>query len=686
MSKKILINATQAEELRLALVDGQWLYDLVIEVKGKEQRNGNIYFARVSRVEQSLEAGFLDFGGSKSGFLPFRQAGLRHDATLHEGQQLIVQLDKEERGNKGASFTTHISLAGCYLVLMPNNAHGGGISRRIEGEERSEMRDILMQLQIPEGMSVIIRTAGVGRSIQQLQWDLNVLLQQWDAIQQATRQQTAPFLIYQESDAVIRAIRDHLHADISEIVVDSPRVYERICSYIRLMRPDFVGKVRLYEDTVPLFYDIEAQIRSAFENEVQLPSGAAIVIQKTEAMVTIDVNSAKSTKAEDIATTALNTNLEAAKEIARQLRLRDIGGLVVIDFIDMPKDDCRKKVEECLKEALSMDRARMQVCNISSLGLLEMSRQRLRPALHEARELGCPRCRGFGTVPNAEAMALQVLRVVEEEAIRKQAAEIVAEVPVDVASYIMNEKRESLAGIEKRQYLRIWLLPNVHMVSPEYKLHYSHLKSVTPQAAETGYVGQMLQKVTTEYTPMVANFSERLPTEFVQRTGTEGGRKERGLIKRLWSSIVGAEEEGPEAPELGNMLYPSEERSGVSRNGQQGRRRQRRPRLTEKTGRISKTPTDGNNNNKHGVRHRNKPEQRAAFATTDTEVEHGPLLVVDDDNRGNVVISDEAGANAQKNRVNPRRRRRHRSNPNKVRPYDANVSNNVSNTVDSAED
>lgn len=486
MTKRMLINATQSEELRVALVDGQWLYDLDIEIPGKEQKQGNTYKGLITRVEPSLEAAFVNYGAGRHGFLPFKEITPDHlglDPTsagvpdiaraLHEGQSILVQVEKEERGAKGAALTTYLSLAGCYLVLMPNNPSGGGISRRIEGEERDELKAALSGLQVPEGMSVIIRTAGVGRSTEQLQWDLDVLLNQWDAIQKAVNSKAAPFLIYQESNVVIRAIRDYLRPDIDEVLIDNKEIYDSACAHISMMRPDFIRKIKYYEDTIPLFnrFQIEGQIESAFKREITLPSGAVIVIDYTEALVSIDINSAKATKGTDIEETALKTNLEAAKEIARQLRLRDLGGLVVIDFIDMYSNRNRHRVEHELRNALASDRARIQVGRISRFGLLEMSRQRLRPALSESREITCPRCNGIGSIRNVETAALNVLRLLEEEAMKENTAQVRAELPIDIATYIINEKRLSITGIEKRQHVHVVILPNPTLVSPEYHVY-----------------------------------------------------------------------------------------------------------------------------------------------------------------------------------------------------------------------
>lgn len=481
---RMLINATQQEELRVALVSGQILYDLDIERRSREQKKANIYQGEVSQIVPSLEALFVNYGSDRQGFLPFKEIAPEYlrgapfadisviKDTLKVGSKLMVQVEKEERGNKGAALTTYISLPGCYLVLMPNNPGAGGISRRIEGDDRSDMREILSSLEIPEGMGLIVRTAGVGRSAEELQWDLSVLLNLWSAIQKASQERSAPFLIHQESDVVMRAMRDYLRKEIGEIIVDNPAVFEKAKQHIALIRPDFSNRLKLYKDQVPLFsrFQIEHQIESAFLHEVRLPSGGAIVIDHTEALVSIDINSGKATKGSDIEETALNTNLEAADEIARQLRLRDLGGLIVIDFIDMSFIRNQREVENRLREALKMDRARIQVGRISRFGLLEMSRQRLRPSLGEASEAPCPRCSGQGKIRSIESLALSIMRVIEEDALKEKTKQIQAQLPVEVATYLLNEKRRALSDIEHRNQISILVIPNPHLETPHYKI------------------------------------------------------------------------------------------------------------------------------------------------------------------------------------------------------------------------
>ncbi len=482
----MLVNATQPEELRVALVDGQKLYDLSIEIPSREQKKANIYKARISRAEPSLEAAFVDYGTQRHGFLPLKeisreyfrgqpQSGGRLNIRelLDEGQELLVQVEKEERGNKGAALTTYISLAGRFLVLMPNNPRAGGVSRRIEGEDRDQMREVMSQLNVPEGMGAIIRTAGVGRSAPELQWDLDNLKAQWEAIAAAAQARPAPFLVYQESDAVTRALRDYLTDDIGEILVDDDSAYQRALEYMqRFMPSESQRRLKLYVDDIPLFtrYQIESQIESAYAHKVQLPSGGSLVIDYTEALVSIDINSARATRGADIEATALNTNLEAAEEIARQLRLRDIGGLIVIDFIDMESQKNQRDVEDRLRDAMKMDRARIQIGRLSRFGLLEMSRQRLRPSLGESSHLVCPRCNGIGSIRSIESLALSILRLLGEDARKERTARLIVQVPVDVATYLINEKREALRALEDKSHVQMTIVPNPHMQTPEFSI------------------------------------------------------------------------------------------------------------------------------------------------------------------------------------------------------------------------
>jgi len=482
--KRMLINATQAEERRLAIVDGQKLLDYEIEIEGREQRKGNIYKAVVTRVEPSLEACFVDYGEERHGFLPFKEISrqffqgnvspsqARIQDVIKEGQELLVQVEKEERGNKGAALTTFISLAGRYVVLMPNNPRGGGVSRRIEGEERQELKAALDQLEYPNGMSIIARTAGIGREAGELQWDLNYLLKLWTAIDGASKAGKGAFLIYQESSLVIRAIRDYFNSDIGEILIDTDDIWEQAHQFMSHVMPEHGHRVKRYRDDSPLFsrFQIEHQIETAYSRTVTLPSGGAIVIDQTEALVAVDVNSARAIKGGDIEETALRTNLEAADEVARQARLRDLGGLIVIDFIDMEESRNRREVESRLRDALRQDRARVQFGSISKFGLLEMSRQRLRPTLAEGASIPCPRCGGSGHIRDTESSALQILRIIQEESLKDSTAAVLVQVPVEVASFLLNEKRTEITKIELKQRINVLLVPNKSLDTPHYKL------------------------------------------------------------------------------------------------------------------------------------------------------------------------------------------------------------------------
>ncbi len=484
--KKMLINATQPEEVRVALVDGQRLYDLDIENRARVSTKANVYKAKVTRVEPSLEAAFVDFGADRHGFLPLKEIAheyyrsaapegegkTRIKDVLKEGTELIVQVDKEERGTKGAALTTYISLAGRYMVLMPNNPRAGGISRRIEGDNRSELRDALSQLEIPDGMGVIIRTAGVGRSPEELQWDLDYLLQLWDAISTANAENKGPVLLYQESDVIIRAIRDYLRDDIDQVLIDDPAAYKQASDFVSMVMPKYASRIKFYEDTIPLFnrFQVEGQIETAFNREVRLPSGGSIVIDPTEALVSIDINSARATKGADIEATATQTNLEAADEVARQLRLRDMGGLIVIDFIDMNSSKNQRAVENRVRDALEIDRARVQVGRISRFGLLEMSRQRLRPSLGETSGMVCPRCTGQGTIRDTRSLALAILRLLQEETAKERTGEVRCVVPVDVAAFLLNEKRSTVNEIEQTTKVRVLIIPNPHMDTPHFEI------------------------------------------------------------------------------------------------------------------------------------------------------------------------------------------------------------------------
>ncbi|CCN17408.1 ribonuclease E [Bordetella bronchiseptica MO211] len=510
--KRMLFNATHQEELRVAIVDGQKLIDLDIETAGREQRKGNIYKGVITRIEPGLEACFVNYGEDRHGFLPFKEVArsffkegvdvrtARIQDALREGQELIVQVEKEERGNKGAALTTFISLAGRYLVLMPNNPRGGGVSRRVEGEDRQELRDTMEQLDVPQGMSIIARTAGIGRNVDELQWDLSYLLQLWTAIDGAARDNAAPILIYLESSLVIRAIRDYFSPEIGEILIDTDEIADQATAFMSVVMPDNVQRVKRYRDDIPLFsrFQIEHQIETAYSRTVQLPSGGAVVIDHTEALVAVDVNSARSTRGADIEETALRTNLEAAEEVARQLRLRDLGGLIVIDFIDMEDSKNQRAVEQRLRDALHFDRARVQMGKISRFGLMELSRQRLRPALNEGSHITCPRCNGTGVIRDAESSALHVLRLLQEEAMKENTAAVHAQVPVDVATFLLNEKRADITKMEARLKVNLVLIPNKHLETPHH--HIERLRHDDPRLEETKTSFELAEAPATDLT------------------------------------------------------------------------------------------------------------------------------------------------------------------------------------------
>lgn len=564
--KRMLFNATQPEELRVAMVDGQRLYDLDIETAGREQKKSNIYKARITRLEPSLEAAFVDYGSERHGFLPLKEISRSYfdpsvslsdgrvniKQVLKEGQEIIVQVEKEERGNKGAALTTFISLAGRYLVLMPNNPRAGGVSRRIVGDERNEIRDALAALTVPEDMGLIVRTAGVGKNPEELQWDLDYLLQLWEAIDKASHEGSAPFLIYQESDVIIRAIRDNLRKDIAEILIDDKATFDRATEFMQMVMPHNLGKLKFYEDSVPLFtrYQIESQIETAFKREVRLPSGGAIVIDHTEALISVDVNSARATKGGDIEETALNTNREAAEEVARQLRLRDLGGLVVIDFIDMSAARNQREVENTLREALKMDRARVQIGRISRFGLLEMSRQRLRPSLGESVQIVCPRCEGHGTIRGTESLALSILRIIEEDAMKEQTARIVVQVPVNVATFLLNEKRQAISDIESRQGIKVVLIPNPSFDTPHYEVVRERAADLAHDAdSQISYTMAVEREETSESLDDKPKLTSEIPAvkgvtpaaPLPHSDTAQDAAKQSGLIKRIWSSLIGGE-------------------------------------------------------------------------------------------------------------------------------------------------
>ncbi len=636
--KRMLFNATQAEELRVAIVEGQKLIDLDIESAAKEQRKSNIYKGVITRIEPSLEAVFVNYGAERHGFLPFKEIAREYYApngegsrakmqeTLKEGQELIVQVDKDERGNKGAALTTYVSLAGRYLVLMPNNPRGGGVSRRVEGDDRSELRDAMAQLSVPEGMSLIARTAAIGRTAEELQWDMNYLMQLWTAIDSVAKDNVAPLLIFQEGSLVIRAIRDYFQADIGEILIDTDDIFEQAQAFMSQVMPGNVNRVKRYHDDVPLFsrFQIEHQIESAYARQVNLPAGGAIVIDHTEALVSVDVNSGRSTKGSDIEETALKTNLEAADEIARQLRLRDLGGLIVIDFIDMESARNQREVENRLRDALHHDRARVQTSKISRFGLLELSRQRLRPALAETSYITCPRCTGTGHIRSTESAALHILRILEEEAMKENTAAVHTQVPVDVATFLLNEKRADIQAIELRHKITILLLPNKHLETPahhiqrlrhdelnqddvrepSYKMADQSLTEIPAYAAEQ-------QKNQNRPTAAIRNVAPAAPAPVSMKSTTPPEpmpEEKTGFMTKLFSWLSGDNKKKPPV-EVARPRTPREPREGRGNGRRQsgdGEGRQARGERGGRQGRGERTPRpegqEGRRNNNRSDR------------------------------------------------------------------------------------
>ena len=633
--KRMLFNATQQEELRVAIVDGQKLIDIDIEAAGREQRKGNIYKGVITRIEPSLEACFVNYGEERHGFLPFKEVARAYfkegidvrnasiKDALREGQEIIVQVEKEERGQKGAALTSFISLAGRYLVLMPNNPRGGGVSRRIEGEDRQELREAMAQLEVPEGMSIIARTAGIGRDATELQWDLSYLLQLWKAIDEAAKGNSAPLLIYLESSLVIRAIRDYFQPDIGEILIDTDDIYEQAAAFMSVVMPDNLPRVKRYQDDVPLFsrFQIEHQIETAYSRTVPLPSGGAIVIDHTEALVSVDVNSARATRGSDIEETATRTNLEAADEIARQARLRDLGGLIVIDFIDMESSKAQKDVENRLRDALRHDRARVQMGKISKFGLMEMSRQRLRPALSEGSHVTCPRCNGTGHIRDAESSALQVLRIIQEEAMKENTAAIHTQVPVEVAAFLLNEKRAEVIKIETRFKVNVLLVPNKHLETPHYKLE--RLRHDDPrlddQKASYVMAEEAARELETDTTvskkdadvkarpeAAVKGITPTQPAPMAQprparaeKAASESSGGFFGFIKKLFSSSPAAEEKPAPSGNRGR----NQGRNGNNRDRNRGRnRRGERPAANAAEGGNTEGANNRNGNNRNNNR------------------------------------------------------------------------------------
>ncbi|HEZ1487126.1 TPA: Rne/Rng family ribonuclease [Neisseria meningitidis] len=648
--KRMLFNATQAEELRVAIVDGQNLLDLDIETLGKEQRKGNIYKGIITRIEPSLEACFVDYGTDRHGFLPFKEVSrsyfqdyeggrARIQDVLKEGMEVIVQVEKDERGNKGAALTTFISLAGRYLVLMPNNPRGGGVSRRIEGEERQELKAAMAQLDIPNGMSIIARTAGIGRSAEELEWDLNYLKQLWQAIEEAGKAHHDPYLLFMESSLLIRAIRDYFRPDIGEILVDNQEVYDQVAEFMSYVMPGNIGRLKLYEDHTPLFsrFQIEHQIESAFSRSVSLPSGGAIVIDHTEALVSIDVNSARATRGADIEDTAFKTNMEAAEEVARQMRLRDLGGLVVIDFIDMENPKHQRDVENVLRDALKKDRARVQMGKLSRFGLLELSRQRLKPALGESSHVACPRCAGTGVIRGIESTALHVLRMVQEEAMKDNTGEVRAQVPVDVATFLLNEKRAELFAMEERLDVNVVLIPNIHLENPHYEINRirtddveedgepSYKRVAEPEEDESAkpFGGEKAKAARPEPAVKGVRHTSPAPTAAPEKK-TSWWDSFKAWLKRIFG---GSETQAAPAAET------SEKRSTANRSGSRANNRRQNPRRSKREGskvevrevagktagqeaRADKAETRNNGN-----RRRNERGDRAAERANEAEIQ-----------------------------------------------------------------
>lgn len=684
--KRMLINATQKEELRVALVDGQRLFDLDIESPGHEQKKANIYKGKITRVEPSLEAAFVDYGAERHGFLPLKEIAREYFPAdyvyqgrpnirdiISEGQEVIVQVNKEERGNKGAALTTFISLAGSYLVIMPNNPRAGGISRRIEGDERLELKDALSSLDVPEGVGLIVRTAGVGKSPEELQWDLKVLLHHWDAIKQASESRPAPFLIHQESDVIVRAIRDYLRRDIGEILIDSPKVYEKAKAHIKLVRPDFINRVKLYQGEVPLFshYQIESQIESAFQREVRLPSGGSIVIDATEALTAIDINSARSTRGGDIEETALNTNLEAADEIARQLRLRDLGGLIVIDFIDMTPVRHQREVENRIRDAVRQDRARIQISRISRFGLLEMSRQRLSPSLGESSHHVCPRCQGTGKIRDNESLSLSILRLLEEEALKENTKQVHTIVPVKIASYLLNEKRKAIHSIEKRHDVDIIVVPNEAMETPNFsvfrvrdgeevnELSYNLAKLHQDQdetfAAEESLVSRNIEATPAE-TPAVESAAVSLAITMPAPAPIE--RKEPkapSLLSRLFVALKGLFASEPKPEEKNKKARPNNRNMNNRNRRNQDRRNNRRVRSENVENVVEEQSSD-------------KSEIRSRNQERNNKRSHKPEVIEE-------IIKPSVSSPLNEEKTEPTQRRQRRDLHKKVRVYDEATDN-----------
>ncbi len=699
--KRILINAVQKEEVRVAMVDGQQLYDLDVEVPSRGQKKSNVYKGKITRVEPSLEACFVDYGAERHGFLPFKEISRiyfseealkesgRPDirTAIKEGQEVVIQIEKEERGNKGAAITTFVSLAGRYLVLMPNNPRAGGVSRRIEGEDRNLIREALSQLEVPDGMGMIVRTAGVGRNVEELQWDLNYLLQLWTAFEKAAAKRSAPFLIYQESDITTRVLRDYFRSDISEVLIDSVDTYNAAMEFVQQVMPNSVHKIKLYEDVVPIFnrFQIENQIESAYRREVSLPAGGAIVIDHTEALISIDINSARATKGSDIEDTATQTNLEAADEIARQLRLRDIGGLIVIDFIDMMNNKNQRAVESRLNAAIELDRARVQIGRISRFGLLEMSRQRLKPSLDESTQIVCPRCSGQGTIRTVESLALSLVRLLEEEALKTSTVRVDMHVPIDVATYLLNEKRQAISSIEKQTNVTVLVVANPTLETPQYKVERIR-KNDQNEVASAVASYQRAEKNTEKQLEI---FKEKpiLPEQAAVKSIQPGQRpvssstpapvekqsktSSKSLLGKIVSIFSGKNEQ-EETPEENKPVVRnprSRDSRGTQRNQSRNRHRQ-----------SNKQGGGRTNSNRESATNRKQPAVQKNSNTVKENAKQKPTSKISADTReksqDGVKNSGQGSRNRRRRNSNPKHLKNTASEPEKNK-IDTSANNNI---------
>ena len=715
--KRMLINATQPEELRVALVDGQRLYDLDLENRTREQCKANIYKGKITRVEPSLEAAFVDYGADRHGFLPLKEISrdyfskkpseiegrIKIQDVIREGLEVVVQVEKEERGNKGAALTTFISMAGRYLVLMPNNPRAGGISRRIEGEERNELREAIRDLETPNGMGVIVRTAGIGRSSEELQWDLDYLLKLWNNIEQAAADLKAPEFLFQESNVIIRAVRDYLREDVGEVIIDSREAYDLASAFIQQVMPNFQNRVKFYEDDIPLFnrYQIENQIETAFEREVKLPSGGSIVIDVTEALISIDINSARATRGSDIEETALRTNQEATEEIARQLRLRDMGGLVVIDFIDMNASKNQRDVENRMRDALEIDRARVQVGRISRFGLLEMSRQRLRPSLGETTSKVCPRCLGQGTIRGTRSLALSILRLVEEEAQKEFSSEIRTLTPVSVATFMLNEKRKEISEIEKRHNIKVVVIPNESLETPHFEVQrirkqddvnteYSYKLTDTVSEDLVAQEQDHVKPVPPAQQPAVKALAQTqpapTPSAKSQQKKTASNDQKPGLLRRLFNSLFGEKKQPETKAKNDSQSRGRNNRRPQNRNrspdDRSDNRRNGRGRGTQNQNRDNRDNRNRNSNNQQQDRDANKAKDQSQEKQTrsnQTPMKAGQTSIKESDNNSNRPPRREGDK-----RRNPRQRRQRQDVPEELRTTNATNADQPSSAPETA--